>query len=132
MGPNVGRRLDDIALGMHVLAEICAGLVLLFRPELFVPHPDGINHIEACRGIGNGAFSIGILGVCLMFSSAESRPWWGFAIMALYHLGVVVLQLLHPLLGVPYWLAPGFHSLLLFRFVYRAVNHRATSSRKRE
>ena len=112
---------DELALGAHVLAELIAGTILLVQPLLFAPSPDGVNHEEALRGIGNGAFCIGVVGACVLREKREKRPQWAFAAMALYHANVVVLQLRHPLLGVPYWLAPLFHGLLLARFVEVAL-----------
>ena len=112
---------DDVALGLHVLAELVAGSILLLQPRLFAADPDGVNHVEALRGIGNGALCVGVLGLCVFLSDRALRPQWAFATMALYHFGVVVLQLRHPLLGVPFWLAPLFHALLLARFAQAAL-----------
>ena len=113
---------DDVALGAHVIAEVIAGVILLIQPQLFAPNMDGKNHEEALRGIGNGAFCVGVIGLALLRQQdREKRPQWAFATMALYHAGVVALQLRHPLLGVPYWIAPLFHGLLLARFVQAAL-----------
>ena len=122
--------LDDLALWFHVIAELIAGSILIFQPLLFAPAPDGIDHVEALRGIGNGAFCIGVLGVCLLVKEKEERPRFAFGVIGLYHFGVVVLQLRHPLLGVPYWLAPGFHGLLLLQFMRAAMSARGSHKRR--
>jgi hypothetical protein len=109
---------------LHVVAELGAGSVLLVSPVLFAPTASSIDHQEALRGIGNGALSVALLGLALLTSgrsidSALGR--FGFAILAQYHLGVVILQLKHPLLGIPWWLAPGFHGVLLLAFASRVL-----------
>jgi hypothetical protein len=108
---------------LHVLAELVAASVLLVAPSVFVPTA-AHDHQEALRGIGNGALSIALLGVALLMSGRQigtALGRCGFAILSQYHLGVVLLQLKHPMLGVPWWVAPGFHGLLLLAFASRVA-----------
>ena len=104
------------ALVLHIAAELISGAVLVLAPQLFVPGEISVDHTESLRGIGNGALSIGLLGLALLLSDESAGPWWAYAVVAQYHAGVVILQLKHPLLGLPYWLAPSFHGWLLLMF----------------
>ena len=89
------------ALVLHVAAELISGTVLVLAPQLFVPGEISVDHTESLRGIGNGALSIGLLGLALLLSDESAGPWWAYVIVAQYHVGVVILQLKHPLLGLP-------------------------------
>eukprot|EP00658_Telonema_sp_P-2_P038093 TRINITY_DN27377_c0_g1_i1.p2 TRINITY_DN27377_c0_g1~~TRINITY_DN27377_c0_g1_i1.p2 ORF type:complete len:148 (-),score=22.73 TRINITY_DN27377_c0_g1_i1:378-821(-) len=120
-GGGVCIMMADGWLMVHVLAEMVAGVTLLLSPSVLVPGVLSADHTEALRSIGNGAITVGFIGVALLLASPPDRPRWAYAVIAQYHLGVVVLQLRHPMVGVPYGLAAGFHGLLLGGFVWLAL-----------
>ncbi len=112
--------LTTVALLLHVLAELCAASVLLVRPEVFV---DGATfvHQESLRGVGNGALSIGLVGAALLCTREDGSNFrrLAYAVISQYHVGVVYLQIRHPLADTPVWLAPAFHGFLLLCFLRR-------------
>ena len=110
---------NKIALILHIVAELVTGLLLVFSPQVFSAGNLSLDHSEAIRGIGNGAISIGFVGLGLLISPAK-QPW-AYGIMAQYHLGVVILQWKHPLPGVPLAGALAFHGPLLCYFTSKAI-----------
>ena len=62
------------ALVLHIAAELISGAVLVLAPQLFVPGEISVDHTESLRGIGNGALSIGLLGLALLLSDRSAGP----------------------------------------------------------
>jgi hypothetical protein len=108
-------------LTVHVVVELLAGCILCFSPTIFAPTADDEN-AERLRNIGNGAVAIGLLGMGMLSLTPRSRPRVFYGVIAQYHVGVVWLQLRAPLISyVPWWLPPGFHSLLALFFIQAAL-----------
>jgi hypothetical protein len=105
---------EGVVLKIHVLAEIVAGTILLLKPSFFNPNATA-SHMETMRGVGNGALSIGVVGLALL--NMDPRPTFLFAVLAQYHSLVVWLQLREPMPNMPAWLPPLFHGLLAFYFL---------------
>eukprot|EP00978_Attheya_sp_CCMP212_P041810 scaffold244569_cov61-Attheya_sp.AAC.1 len=115
-------RSTRLALVLHAVAELITGTLLMTQPHLFAAdNASSVDHAEAMRGIGNGALSILFVGLAMLLSHDRHRPRWAYAIMAQYHLGVCILQIKHPLPGVPLMGAIAFHGPLLACFGWRAV-----------
>ena len=105
---------EGVVLKIHVLAELVAGTILLLKPSFFNPNATA-SHMETMRGIGNGALSIGVVGLALL--NMDPRPTFLFAVLAQYHSLVVWLQLREPMPNMPARLPPFFHGLLAFYFL---------------
>ncbi len=91
--------LMQAALTLHVLAELVAGILLLFSPAVFLGDTATYGHLETARGFGNGAISIALLGAVLLFRHStwpDHGVVWGFAILAQYHAVIIVVQLREP------------------------------------
>ena len=110
---------ENLVLRLHVLAELIAGFVLLLSPSTFVPTATP-THSETLRGVGNGAISIGLVGVALLNMSIHSRPRILLGIIAQYHCVVVWLMLREPLPNLEI-IAPSFHGLFAIYFLQRIL-----------
>jgi hypothetical protein len=112
--------METVILCLHIVAELVAGFILCVSPLTFVPTASA-THSESLRGVGNGALGIGFVGVALLTLQRNSRPRVFYGVIAIYHLGVVWLQLRDPMPKIPWWLPPGFHGLLAVWFVVRCL-----------
>ena len=114
---------ERIVLFIHVLAELTAGTILLLSPTIFNSDAT-LSHLESLRGVGNGAISIGLVGVALLNMKKTSQIHQKkvlFGIIAQYHCFVVWLQLRHPIPGMEI-VAPGFHALLALYFLQKLIH----------
>ena len=116
---------ETLIIRLHVLVELIAGFILCCSPLTFVPLASA-THSESLRGVGNGALAIGFVGVALLTLPPTSRPNVFFGVIAMYHLGVVWLQLRAPMPNIPWWLPPGFHGLLAAWFVARSLQNKSS------
>ena len=127
-----------LVLWLHVLAELSAGLILLVAPQVFEPQA-AFNQLEPMRGFGNGAVSVALVGMVLLWRAhRETRRIDTssgitsdgtvdsalYGIIAQYHCGIAALQCRNPMKGVPVWLAPMFHGILALEFIRCAFQHR--------
>lgn len=100
--------MRKIPLFFNFLVEFSAALLLFFAPQFFHAQltPDTI---ELSRSLGVGALVIALLTLRIAFSSNNELIRLGLWVVVLYHFGISIVQLLHPMPGVNPLFPPMFH-----------------------
>lgn len=114
------------AVWLHFLAEVVAGIILLFSPEIFETDAD-FDMREAMRGFGNGALCIALLAGVILWRSGGfpgrkektrtvASEFLLYGLLAQYNIGIFALQIRNPMKNAPVWLAPLFHGSIALIF----------------
>jgi len=67
--------MKNFIYSLHTSAELIAGLLLIFAPQIFIGKDGGgkYTELELMRGVGNGAVSIALVGRRFAFSRRSKR-----------------------------------------------------------
>ena len=110
-----------VLLIINALVEGSVAVMMLYFPETFFPEPDPAL-FNLAKSFGVGASAITILSLILIrFRKSREAVMMGCTVLAFYHTGIAVLQVINPMQGMPAWVAPTFHGLLVAGFVYYGV-----------
>lgn len=110
-----------ILLIINILVEGSVAVLMLYFPDMILPNPDPSLYALA-KSFGVGASAITVMSAILIrFRKSREAVMLGCTTLAFYHTGIAVLQVLNPMKGLPVWVAPLFHALLVAGFVYYGV-----------
>lgn len=74
-------------------AELAAGYLMAFKPETFFDNPNA-DVVDLAKSFAVGATVVGIYSLMLVFLKHRQAMLSGFAVLALYHLGIGITQTL--------------------------------------
>ena len=109
-----------IILVFTAVLELSVGVLMLVQPSFF-NEVCGVAVESLSRSFAVGAISIGVLAGLSFVLFHKENLFIPIFILALYNLGIGLMQSIYPVSGVPPLVPVVFHLLLSFTFFYFAL-----------